>query len=222
VKVPDAVPDELLPILGPLGCGIQTGAGAVLNSLDLHTGDTLVIAGAGGVGLSALLAARLGGAGQVIVVDVVQERLETAMQLGASATINGREEDLEERMLELTDGGADLALDTTANMRVIRQLVRGCRSRATIGVLGGSQPGTELTLDYRDFYLQGRTLTGIIQGDAVPHDFIPRLIDAHLQGLFPFDRLIRRYAFDDLNSAIADSVDGIAVKAVATFEQVTS
>jgi aryl-alcohol dehydrogenase len=218
VRVPDAVPDELLPILGPLGCGIQTGAGAILNCLAPEPGSVVVIAGGGGVGLSAVLGAQLAGAAQIIVVDVVPDRLTAAADLGATATIDGRTEDVVARVRELTGGdGADQALDTSANMTVVGQLLRACRLGGSVGVLGGSQPGTQLAIDYRDFYTNGRTLKGILQGDSMPQLFIPMLIDQHLRGRFPFDRLIRRYPFADFGKAVSHSIAGTTVKAVVTF-----
>jgi aryl-alcohol dehydrogenase len=105
--------DAPLAALGPLGCGIQTGAGAVMNSLAVRSGSSLAVFGTGSVGLSAIMAARVVGCTTIIGVDVNPTRLQLAGELGATHTIDAREADVLATIQQLTGGGADYTLETT-------------------------------------------------------------------------------------------------------------
>ncbi|MEU4112584.1 NAD(P)-dependent alcohol dehydrogenase [Streptomyces sp. NPDC027717] len=207
VPVPATLP---LDLLGPLGCGFQTGAGAIVNSLGVRAGSSVVVAGAGAVGLAAVMAARAVGATAVIAVDIVPLRRKLAEELGATHTLDGRSDTLTEEILEIT-GGADHAVDTTGLPPLITSLVRGLHSEGSCGLVGVQQG--DLTVDPL-LLASGRTLKGIIEGDAVPRLFVPRLIDLWQQGMFPFDRLIRRYPLDEIDRAEQDVAGGEVVKAV--------
>lgn len=214
VKVPDSVPLNLLPLYGPLGCGIQTGAGAVLNTLNPRAGTSIVIFGAGSVGLSAVMAARLAGCATIIAVDLNQSRLDLALTLGATHVVNGIETDPVEFVKSVSGGrGADYSLETTALPRVLRQAVECLHARGVCGSIGLPPPGTEVTLDMLSI-LFGRTLRGIIEGDSVPGIFINRLIELHQQGRFPIDKIMTHYRFDEINKAVAETEKGDAIKAV--------
>ncbi|MEW1695230.1 NAD(P)-dependent alcohol dehydrogenase [Streptomyces sp. NPDC091278] len=207
VPVPRSLPLELL---GPLGCGFQTGAGAVLNSLGVRTGSSVVVAGTGAVGLAAVMAARAAGATVVVAVDVLPVRRELAAELGATHTLDGSSDALAEEILRIT-GGADHAVDTTGLPPVITALVRSLHSAGSCGLVG-VQHG-DLIVDPL-LIAAGRTIKGIIEGDAEPRLFIPRLIDLWQRGLFPFDRLIRRYPLAEIDRAERDVASGAVVKAV--------
>eukprot|EP01103_Thecamoeba_quadrilineata_P005384 TRINITY_DN15199_c0_g1_i1.p1 TRINITY_DN15199_c0_g1~~TRINITY_DN15199_c0_g1_i1.p1 ORF type:complete len:378 (+),score=40.21 TRINITY_DN15199_c0_g1_i1:31-1164(+) len=207
-----------LRILGPLGCGIQTGAGAVLNSLKCPAGSKIVVFGSGGVGLSAIMAARLAGCATIIAVDLVESRLKLALELGATHVVNGRDKNLKDTLIELTEGGTEFALDTTGNKHVLRTAFEILRAGGVAGLIGGSAEGTLVELDM-SVLLQGRTVRGIIQGDSVPQFFIPRLIQLWEQGRFPFDRLVKFYPFEEINQAFEDSKNGTAIKPVVLIDQ---
>ena len=213
VKVPEDVPLELA---GPLGCGIQTGAGAVLNSLAPPDGSSIVVFGAGTVGLSAIMGADVANCGTIIAVDLVPERLRLATELGATHVLDGRDDALSERITGLTGGGADYTVETTANPRVLRTAVDSLNFGGTCGVIGAAPIGTEVSLDMSAL-LFDRSVRGIVEGDSVPRLFIPRLIDLYRRGRFPFDRLIRTYPFEEINAAAADSERGVTVKPVITM-----
>ena len=214
VKVDKNVPLELL---GPLGCGIQTGAGAVLKSLRPEPGSSIAVFGTGAVGLSAVMAAVVAGCTTIIAIDLNEGRLELAKELGATDTINGRAGNTLDSILELTNGvGIDYTLDTTAVPSVFRCAVDALATGGTCGLIGGAAPGTEVSIDMVTL-LFGKTIKGIVEGDSVPRSFIPALIQLHRQGRFPFDRLIRKYPFADINRAVADSERGDTVKPVLTF-----
>lgn len=211
VKVPRDLP---LDLLGPLACGVQTGAGAVINALRVHAGDSLAVFGSGSVGMSAVMAARVAGATTIIAVDLVEERLALARELGATHTINARSADIVAQIKEMTGSGVKFALDTTANAAVIRTAVDALAPRGTCGIVGASPFGTEMTLDVVSFMSEGRKLRGIVEGDSNPDVFIPVLIDLYRQGRFPFDKMITFYAFEEINDAVDDSEHGRCIKPV--------
>jgi len=206
--------DARLEILGPLGCGVMTGAGAVMNALEVKAGRSLVVFGAGAVGLSAVLAARAVGAAPIIVVDINPARLALALELGADHALDGRSEPVVERIQAITAVGADYTIDTTANLKVMRQAVDCLAPRGVCGLVGASRMGDELALDAVAVMSGGRTVRGIVEGDADPDVFIPRLIDLHLAGQFPFERLIAFYPMDLINEAVKDGETGAVIKPV--------
>jgi aryl-alcohol dehydrogenase len=214
VKVPPTIP---LEILGPLGCGITTGAGTVLNVLKPRAGSSIVIFGAGAVGDAALLAAIVAECATIIMVDVVPHRLELARALGATHAINGFDEDPVARVMEITGLGAEYAIDTTGNPRVFRQMVDSLAPQGFGALVGAAAPGTEATVDIGAFLVKSPTVTAVIEGDAVPQTFIPYLVDLFEAGRFPFDRLLTRYAFAEINQAFADSESGATIKPVVVF-----
>ena len=211
IKVPKEAPLELL---GPLGCGIQTGAGAVINSLKATPGSSFVAFGAGAVGLSAVLAAQVAGCANIIAVDVVESRLELARELGATHAVNGKDEDLVETLKELTGGGADFALESTGNPAVLKSAIDSLGGLGTVGVVGAPPLGTTAEFDVNDLLLGGKKIQGIVEGDSVPTKFIPELVNLHLQGRFPFDKLVRFYSFEEINQAAEDSEKGITLKPI--------
>ena len=214
VKVPDDAP---LEILGPLGCGLMTGAGAVLNVLEPKPGSSITVFGTGAVGMAGMLAAKAAGATTIIMVDIVPERLEFAKELGATHTVNSKEVDPVEKIKEITGGGANYALDTTGVPAVFAQMINSLATRGHGALVGAAKLGAEAPFDIGTLLLSGISVTMVVEGDAVPKEFIPRLISLHAQGLFPFDKLIKKYAFEDINQAFADSADGSTLKPVVVF-----
>ena len=210
-KVPEwvAVEDEYL--LGPLGCGIQTGAGAILNVLQPGPVDSIVIAGTGSVGLSGLMAAAASGVGTIIAVDVVEERLNLAKELGATHTIDGNAEDQVEQIRDLTHGGASQAFDTTGVAAVLTRLVDALAWGGRLGIVGAA-PG--MTLDLLPVMQLGRQVQGIVEGNSVPRVFIPQLLELRRKGRFPLEKIVRTYPFAELEQAISDTTSGKVVKAV--------
>lgn len=211
VKVSQDAPLELL---GPLGCGIQTGAGTILNALRPPAGSGVAVFGAGAVGLSAVLGAVLCGANPIIAVDLNRDRLELAQDLGATEVIDAGGGDVVEQLLELTGGrGIRYAVEATGLPAVLRQAVDALASPGTCAVVGAAPLGTEVSLDMSTL-LAGRQVIGVIEGYSVPDVFIPRLVALHAAGRFPFDRMVKRYPLAGINQAVADSLDGTAIKPV--------
>jgi aryl-alcohol dehydrogenase len=211
VKVDKTAPLELL---GPLGCGVMTGAGAVMNALKVPAGRALAVFGAGAVGLSAVLAAKTVGAGPIIVVDINPERLTLALELGADHALNGAEGGVVEKIQAITGTGAHYAIDTTANLKVMRQAVDCLGPRGVCGLVGASKMGDELALDAVSVMSGGKVVRGVVEGDADPDTFIPELIALHQAGRFPFDSLIRLYPLAKINQAVADGEAGRVIKPV--------
>ena len=216
VKVDKDVPLELL---GPLGCGIQTGAGAVLNSLAVTTGDSIAVFGVGGVGLSAVMAARVARATTIIAVDVQASRLTLARDLGATHTVNATETDPVAAIQIMTSIGAKFTVDTSGRPEVLRQAIDALAIRGTCGIVGAPPMATEASFDVNMVMIPGRTIRGICEGDSVPSIFIPRLIELYKQGRFPFDKLVRYYPFEQINEAVAASLRGDVIKPVLRFTQ---
>lgn len=209
--------DVDLNILGPLGCGIQTGAGAVINSLKVSPGSSFVCFGAGAVGLSAVMAAKIAGATTIIAVDIVQSRLDLALKLGATHVVNPLIDDVVALIREITDGGANFALESTGRPAILTQGVEILGVRGALGIVGAPKLGTKAEFDVNELLLSGKTIRGIVEGDSVPNVFIPQLIELYKQGRFPFDKLIKFYSLDQINIAAADSENGSAIKPVITF-----
>ncbi|MGX2993292.1 NAD(P)-dependent alcohol dehydrogenase [Streptomyces sp. JNUCC 64] len=206
VRVDPALPGALL---GPLGCGFLTGAGAVLHSFATGPGDTLVVLGAGAVGLAAVMAATASGT-VTVAVDRHPGRLALAERFGA-VPLPASSPNLPGRIRRLTDGGAHHALDTTASARLINDALRALRPTGHLGLVARLHTALPLepgTLD------RGRRISHICEGDAVPGLLIPRLIGLWRAGRFPFDELIRTYPLADINEAERDCEAGRVVKPV--------
>jgi aryl-alcohol dehydrogenase len=211
VKVRKDVPLELL---GPLGCGLQTGAGSVINALKVGAGDSFAAFGAGSVGLSAVMAARVTGATTIIAVDVIPSRLALAKELGATHVVNAKDGDPVAAIQGIAGGGVDFALESTGRPEVVRQAVDALGTRGTVGIVGAAPIGTTASFDMGGLMSPGKSIRGIIQGDSVPDLFIPQLIELHRQGRFPFDRLVKFYSLDEINQAAADSESGATIKPI--------
>jgi len=206
-------PDAPLALLGPLGCGIQTGAGAVINSLCVQAGSSIAVFGLGAVGLSAVMAAKICGASTIIGVDIKPNRLQLARELGATHVLDATDVNPTAEIKKITGEGANYALECAGNPKVLRQAVESVRRPGVCGLLGGAPMGTEVTLDMNSIMF-GRTLCGILEGDSVPDIFIPQLVDFVMQGRFPLEKLVTFYDFDKINQAVEDSEEGRTIKPI--------
>jgi aryl-alcohol dehydrogenase len=206
--------DAELSRLCPLGCGVQTGAGAVWNALQIKPSASFAVFGTGPVGLSAILAARAAGAGVIVAIDLLESRRAIAIELGATRAIDPHATDVVSALKEITHIGVDYALDTTGVVSVIRQATDALAPRGRCAILGASKLGTELTLDVMHMMTGGRHLIGTVEGNSTPSQIIPQILALYSQGRFPFDRMITWYDFADINKAIADTEIGACVKAV--------
>lgn len=215
VKIDADVP---LEIVAPLGCGIQTGAGTVLNELKPEANSTLVVLGTGAVGSGAIMAGGVAACEKVIAVDIHDSRLELARELGATHTINTREVALTEEIMRITGGrGADYIVDTTARPELLRQAADSLGLRGTLVLVGAAAPGTEVSFEIGLSLVKGWTFKTVVQGSSVPQVFIPKLISLWRQGKFPMEKLMKNYDLNDINQGFADSASGVTIKPVIVF-----
>ncbi|MDR0445062.1 MAG: NAD(P)-dependent alcohol dehydrogenase, partial [Puniceicoccales bacterium] len=184
--------------LGPLGCGIMTGAGSVFNYLNPQPGRPIAVLGTGCVGLSAVMAARIAGCNPIIAVERVPSRLELAAELGATHRIDGDKADIA-KIIKGTCGGVDYAFDTSGSSRLldaIRKVLNPGALACGVGI------GGVLTLSERE-RKEGKSWMTTNTGFSVPPLFIPRLLEYYKAGQFPFEKMLRFYQFDEINEAFA-------------------
>ncbi len=210
IVVPDDAP---LRFLGPLGCGLMTGAGAVLNVLKPAPDSRFVIFGTGALGFAALFAAKLLGCRNIVAVDRVKSRLELARELGACEVIDTTTTDLDQALAAL--GGCDFAFDTTGVPKVIEAAIRSLKVCGQLALVGASREST-MTTDIMHL-ISGRVVRGIVEGDADPPSFIPFLVEQFRAGKFPIDRLTGFYPFEQINAAVAAGNSGGTIKPVIEF-----
>ena len=211
VKLPEDVP---LEVVAPFGCGIQTGAGAILNVMRPPAGSSVAVFGTGTVGMAAIMAAVAIGVTTVIGIDLNPARLAVARELGATHTVHAGEQDPVEQVRAITRLGADFTIESTGVASVLRQAVDASAPMGVSGIIGAPAIGTEVSLDINEMLIFGRSVRGIVEGDSVPDIFIPRLIDLWRVGRFPVDRLMRNYDLDELDAAAHDAEAGRVIKAV--------
>ncbi|MFZ4688465.1 MAG: NAD(P)-dependent alcohol dehydrogenase [Polymorphobacter sp.] len=204
-------------VLAPLGCGMQTGAGTVYNSLAPVAGQSLAVFGTGSVGLAALLAAADLGCAPLIAVDRNADRLALARQLGASHTILADGSDLNLAIRAIVADGVNFIVDTTGVPAVMRAGVEALASRGSLATLAVTPPGTDLTIGANSL-LGGKVLRGAVEGDADPQVFIPQMIARHRAGRFAHDRMVTTYTFSAINEAVADMKAGKVIKPVLMMD----
>ena len=209
VKVDPSLPLEKL---GPLGCGIQTGAGSILVAMKVSAGSSLVVFGAGAVGLSAVMAGAVAGATTIIAVDLQQHRLDLALELGATHVLRGDDPNLVGAIHGLTGGGANYSFDTTGVPGVMLAALQCLRMTGVCGYVGVQTGPLELD----GMALVGKTAMGILEGGADPQTFIPHMIELWQAGRFPFDRLVETYPMSRINEAEQSSLAGGTIKPVLT------
>lgn len=214
VKLPEGID---LKLAAPLGCGIQTGAGAVLNRLRPPFGSSIAVFGCGTVGMSAIMAAKIAGCDKIIAVGGNAASLKLALELGATHTVNRKEtKDIVGDIKAITGGGVNYAIDTSGVADFVKKALASCRFMGTAVVLGATG---DVTFNIQQELMgDAKSLIGIVEGDAIPKLFIPKLLEYYRKGLFPFDKLIKFYPFEEINTAFKESHEGKCIKAVLTME----
>jgi aryl-alcohol dehydrogenase len=192
---------------------VSTGAGSVLNVMDLHAGSRLAVLGAGTVGLAAVMMASHLGARQIIAVDTNPGRLGTARELGATHTVDASGPGAGDAIARITGRGADYIFDTTGHPDVVAGALESLAMTGTVVMAGAAPAGTRASVDMTTL-LNGRGIRGTIQGDADARTLVPHLIELHRQGRFPVGRLVSHYRFADIQRAIADMEAGRVIKPV--------
>lgn len=201
VAVPDEVPFDVAALLG---CSVATGFGAVVNDAAVSPGRSAVVIGAGGVGLSIIMALHLAGAGPIIAVDVTETSLEMARSFGATHTLHATDH-LTDRVTDITGYGADVAFEAIGRPESIAQMP-GLLTRGGTAVVVGLPPEDQpITLDALSLAEEGKRLIGSNYGSTVPRRDFPRLAALYLNGRLPVDRLItRRVSLEEIDSAVED------------------
>ncbi|KAK5164306.1 uncharacterized protein LTR77_010001 [Saxophila tyrrhenica] len=219
--VRDLVTDkEELKLFAPLGCGIQTGAGATLNVAKPEERDRVMILGVGGVGLSALMAAKMLGCEQIIAVDRVKSRLELAKSLGATHSIDTTGvEDLTATFKEITGGrGPTVVIDTSAYVPLMKAAYNSLAARGTFVFVGANlDPAFNMELGITQHMMNGTRLLGCAEGDSLPEEFIPQLIKYQREGKFQLDKISKFYKAEDFKNALHDMHTGEAIKPILTW-----
>jgi aryl-alcohol dehydrogenase len=216
VKV-DVRSDEDLAKLCSLGCGVQTGAGAVLNSLDPEPYSSLVVFGAGGVGMAAIMAAKIAGCSKIIAVDVVPSRLKMALEVGATHAVNGKEVDAVEEIKKITQGGANYSVESSGVPALTLQALKCLRREGTC-VLVSVTGDAEVSVPLEPLLMNPSvTLKGVTEGASNPQTFIPKLVQYYNEGRLPVDKLIDLYKFEDIEKAFEDSHSGKTVKPILVY-----
>ena len=214
VKILPGVP---LEIAGVLGCGVQTGAGAILRSMDCKPGASLLVIGGGAVGLSAVMAAKARGLSRILLGERLDSRRDIARELGVTDFVNPPDGNLADEVLRLLPNGVDYVLDTTGVPSLLEQVPRLIARRGTFGFVGlppGSHTAMTLPFGLMDAMRRGLTLRGIIEGDSDVDGFIESLMEMYLAGNFPFDKLVRTFPMAEINAAIQAQHHGECVKVV--------
>ena len=206
--------DAPLDVLAAFPCGVNTGAGAVLNVLQPQPGDSYVGFGTGTVGFAGLMAAKLSGCDPIIAVDLFDDRLALARELAATHTVNAQRPDLVEEVRRLAGGrGARFCLEAAGVPDALRAAVEVLAPRGTACLVGSARPGTDVALEM-PVIQEGRIVRGCVQGNSDVQTFLPQLIDRFQQGELPVDRLVTHYDHAGINDAVSDMLAGSTIKAV--------
>lgn len=210
--------DAPLELLGPLGCGVQTGAGAVMNALRPRPGTSLVVFGAGGVGLSAAMAAVVEECRQVIVVEPNAGRRTIAKSVGVTHVIDPiGHKDVTAEIVDITGGGVNYAVETSGKPAMAEAAYAALAMRGELALIAFYGITPKASFGLLDFTGKGLKVRGVTEGDAVPDDFIPRLLELQMAGRFPLEKLVKYYPFSAINQAMADQASGATIKPIVRF-----
>ncbi len=205
-----------------LGCGVTTGMGAVMNTAKVKKGDTVAIFGLGGIGLSAIIGARMVGASRIIGIDINEKKFELAKQLGATDCINPQHFDkpIQEVIIEMTDGGVDFSFECIGNVNVMRQALECCHKgwgeSVIIGVAGAGQE-----ISTRPFQLvTGRVWRGSAFGGVKGRSELPGIVEQYLAGEFGLQEFITHtMPLEDINDAFDLMHSGESIRSVIHFDK---
>lgn len=204
--------------LGPLGCGYVTGSGTVFNSLQPHPGSTIAVVGTGAVGLAAMMAGVISGCSVVAGVDINDDRLKLAKELGATDIVNSAKNDMVQALKNLTGGhGFDYIVDTTGVTKVMENCVNSLAQGGTLAAIAVTPHHMDVDT-WNGLSTSDRKIIGVNMGDAIPQVDVPRLIGYYKRGMFDFDKTEKFYDFKDINKANADSVSGKTIKPVLVID----
>ena len=212
VKIDRTLPFEEAALFG---CAVITGAGAVINTAKVPAGASVAVVGLGGVGLMSMLAARLSGARQIVAIDMLDDKLALAKQLGATHTVNAKDVKCVEHVKDLTQGGVDFAFEMASSVKALKLAYKITRRGGTTVTASLPHPSHTMALPGANLVADERTVKGSYVGSCVPARDIPRFISLYQQGLLPVDRLMsERIGFTDINAAFDKLADGGTVRQI--------
>ncbi|MFM9849490.1 MAG: zinc-dependent alcohol dehydrogenase family protein [Hyphomicrobiaceae bacterium] len=197
------------------GCAVITGAGAVINTAKVPPGTTAAIVGLGGVGLMSMLAAKLSGCRQIVAIDMLDDKLKLAKQLGATHTVNARDPKCVEQVKDITQGGVDFAFEMASSVKALELAYKITRRGGTTVTGSLPHPSHTMALPATNLVAEERTVKGSYVGSCIPNRDIPRFIALYQQGLLPVDRLMsERIRLDEINEGFDKLADGGTVRQI--------
>ncbi|GAA2715019.1 S-(hydroxymethyl)mycothiol dehydrogenase [Streptomyces luteosporeus] len=207
-------------VAGLLGCGVMAGFGAALNTGNVGRGDSVAVIGCGGVGDAAVAGARLAGAARIIAVDIDDRKLDWARRMGATHTVNSRDNDPVEAIRELTGGfGADVVIDAVGRPETYKQAFYARDLAGTVVLVGVPTPEMQLELPLLDVFGRGGALKSSWYGDCLPSRDFPMLIDLHLQGRIDLASFVTEtIGLGDVEKAFERMHEGDVLRSVVVFE----
>jgi len=209
--------DAPLDVVCLLSCAITTGVGAVVNRAEMRPGQSIVIYGCGGVGLSAVMGAKLVGAGKLIAVDLLDRKLELAKELGADYVVNASRENPQQRVMQITGGGADISIESIGSVKAMAQAFGSIHSAGTC-VIVGAPPLTDVLSVAPYELLLGKTLKGSLLGNVRTMIDVPKYTDFYMNGRLPIQKLISRYyGLQEINAAFEMLEKGEIIRGVIRF-----
>ena len=215
VKVDPELPLEEAALFG---CAVLTGVGAVVNTARVQAGASAAVIGLGGVGLCSLLGAIAAGARDVVAIDLADDKLVFARELGATATFNAKDPDCAEQVRSATGGGVEFAFELAGSVRALELAYKVTRRGGTTVTVGLPHPSKQLSIPAVSLVAEERTLRGSYLGSGVPALDVPRYIDAYKAGKLPVDRLLtHRVELDDINEGFDRLASGEAVRQAVVF-----
>lgn len=212
-----------LQLFAPLGCGIQTGSGTVINTAQATPEDIICITGLGGVGLSAVMAAKISGCRIIIGVDRIESRLALAEEMGCTHVINGSKlpenTTLTDAIKKIADGtGANIVIDTTGAPPLIEAGLDVTRNRGKYIQVGSPPPDYTLSkVNVFEFMCSGKQFIGAIEGQAFPPEYVPKMIKWRSEGRFPIDKMAKFFPADDFKQALHEMHTGETIKPILTW-----
>jgi len=208
--------DAPLEIAALVGCAVMTGYGAAVTRAGVQAGSSVAIFGAGGVGLSAIMGARLAGAAVIAAVDPFPFRRETALELGATHALDPGSDEVPAALRGLTDGrGADAAIDSAGAPGVLAAAYAAVRRGGTVVAVGLPPEGSSAEFPAADLAREEKIITGSFYGSCSPQIDMPKVLDLYMDGLLPLDRLVSRaYPLEEINEAFAAMNAGEVARAV--------
>jgi aryl-alcohol dehydrogenase len=213
VKLDDT--DLPLELLGPLGCGLQTGAGGVMRSMACPPGSTIAIFGGGPVGLAAVMGAVIQGCSTIILVEPIGARRDMAVELGATHVVDPGSAEVSQVIRTIVPDGVEFAFETSGREPVVETALAALTSHGLLGLVGvPPRPESTLSVNLASLITFGHRIHGIVEGDSDQDGFINELARLNREGRFPFEKLITTYPLERINDAVADQHRGECIKPV--------